>query len=205
MSSSSYSIPFICTANNWGNHREGFYQSLISFSPSINMPPPLRYMRTSAGFQVKMGLDFLMFSHFAAYFLGHPLCNQIDTDGSTRSPTRKGFVQRESKWPNNIARTAMKKHTMSSEIAMDNLNLIVAQNYFQSTGTNACYEMQNSTNQPNQPLQRSINSLSSAFWTTVSLPLCCFVISGNSQHSSYVEISSKLTYCQCLQPMNGVA
>jgi len=90
------------------------------------MPPPLqtldaRYMRTSAGFQVKMGPDFLMFSHFAAYFLGHPSRNQIDTNDSTHSPNGKGFAQRDSKWPNNIARTAMKKRTTSSEIAMDKL------------------------------------------------------------------------------------
>ena len=162
-----------------------------------------RYMRTSAGFQVKMGPDFLMFSHFVAFFLGHPSRNQIDTNGSTPSPSGKGFVQRDSKWPNNIARTAMKKRTMSSEIAMDNLKRIVARNYFQSTGTNACYAMQNSTNRPNRPLWRSIDGLPSAFQRTATRH--CFVISGASRRSSYVEISSKQTYCQCLQLMNGEA
>ena len=173
------------------------------------MPPPLqtldaRYMRTSAGFQVKMGLDFLMFSHFAAYFLGHPLRNQIDTNGSTHSPNGKGFAQRDSKWPNNIARTAMKKRTTSSEIAMDKLKRIAAQNYFQNTGTNACYGMQNSTNRPNRPLRlrRSIDGLPSAFQRTAAR-LRCFIISGASRRSSYVEISLKQTYCQCLQLTNG--
>jgi len=78
----------------------------------------VKYMRTLPS-QVKMGLDFLTFLHFAAYSLVLPLCSQIDTDGSTHLPIGKSFMQRESKWPRSIA--TMKKNTMSSEIAMDKL------------------------------------------------------------------------------------
>jgi len=124
-------------------------------------------------------------------------------------PADSGGIWRNYRIPDGIcgalkstARTAMKKRTTSSEIAMDNLKRIAARNYFQNTGTNACYGMQNSTNQPNRPLRRSIDGLPSTFRRTAAR-LRCFVISGASRRSSYVEISLKQTYCQCLQLTNG--
>lgn len=62
---------------------------------------------------------------------------------------------------------------MLSEVAMVGLKKIAAPNCFQNIGTNASSGAQNSTDQPNRPLQRSINGSSRR----------CFLILGASRRS----------------------